>query len=196
MKLSRKEKFMKFACGCVMGVIGLLAVLIVCAAISKRNKDSVLSPSQTVEQATPVDIHTALKNGQELISWLGKRNSLNSLQNDEALSRMKGKTIVVKGKVRDVGRTTFGEHVYVSLTVGQIDKFERMNIQFNVSDMVAETVKSWMKGEERIMRGWIKEEGDLIEVSSDTKQLIEYWGGLSPEQKKSILDLMKNMNQK
>ena len=39
-------------------------------------------------------------------------------------------------------------------------------------------------------------EGDLIEVSSDTKQLIEYWGGLSPEQKKSILDLMKNMNQK
>jgi len=163
MKLSRKDKFMKFACGCVMGVIGLLAVLIVCTAISKRNKDTVLSPSQTVEQATPVDIHTALKNGQELISWLGKRNSLNSLQNDEALSRMKGKTIVVKGKVRDVGRTTFGEHVYVSLTVGQIDKFERMNIQFNVSDMVAETVKSWMKGEERIMRGWIKEEGDLIE---------------------------------
>ena len=38
-------------------------------------------------------------------------------------------------------------------------------------------------------------EGDLIEVTSDTKQLIEYWGGLSPEQKKSILDLMKNMNQ-
>lgn len=154
---------MKFACGCVMGVIGLLAVLIVCAAISKRNKDSALSPSQTVEQATSVDIHTALKNGQELISWLGKKKSLNSLQNDEAFSRVKGKTIVVKGKVRDVGRTTFGEHVYVSLTVGQIDMFERMNIQFNVSDMVAEKVKSWMKGEERIMRGWIKEEGDLIE---------------------------------
>ena len=34
-----------------MGVIGLLVVLIVCAAISKRNKDTVLSPSQTVEQA-------------------------------------------------------------------------------------------------------------------------------------------------
>ena len=30
-------------------------------------------------------------------------------------------------------------------------------------------------------------EGDLIEVSSDTKQLIEYWGGLSPTQKKTIL---------
>ena len=153
---------MKLTCGCVIGVIGILAVLIVCVAISKRNKDPALSPSKTVEQATPVDIHTALKNGQELISWLGKRNSLNSLQNDEAFSHMKGKTIVVKGKVRDVGRTTFGEHVYVSLTVGQIDMFERMNIQFNVSDMVAETVKSWMKGEERIMRGWIKEEGDLI----------------------------------
>ena len=39
-------------------------------------------------------------------------------------------------------------------------------------------------------------EGDLIEVSSDTKQLIEYWGGLSPTQKKTILELVKNMNQK
>ena len=38
-------------------------------------------------------------------------------------------------------------------------------------------------------------EGNLIEVTPDTKQLIEYWGGLSLEQKKSILDLMKNMNQ-
>ena len=38
-------------------------------------------------------------------------------------------------------------------------------------------------------------EGDLIEVSSDTKQLIEYWGGISPKQKQIILDLLKNMNQ-
>jgi len=35
----------------------------------------------------------------------------------------------------------------------------------------------------------------LIEVSSDTKQLIEYWGGISPKQKQIILDLLKNMNQ-
>lgn len=161
MKLSRKEMGMKFACGCVMGVIGLLGVLIVCVAMSKKDEETTSSPSQTVEQATPVDIHTAVKNGQELMSWLGKKKTLNSLQNDEAFSRMKGKTIIVKGKVRDVGRTTIGKHVYVSLTVGQIDKFERMNIQFNVSDIVAETVKSWMKGEERIMRGWIKEDGDL-----------------------------------
>ena len=40
-------------------------------------------------------------------------------------------------------------------------------------------------------------EGDLIEVSPDTKQLcIEYWGGISPEQQAVILDLLKNMNQK
>ena len=38
-------------------------------------------------------------------------------------------------------------------------------------------------------------EGNLIEVSSDTKQLIEYWGGISPKQKQIILDLLKNMNQ-
>ena len=35
----------------------------------------------------------------------------------------------------------------------------------------------------------------MIEVSDDTKQLIEYWSGLSPEQKQSVLDLLKNMNQ-
>lgn len=39
-------------------------------------------------------------------------------------------------------------------------------------------------------------EGDLVEISSDTKQLIAYWSGLSVEQKNSILDLLKNMNQK
>ena len=39
-------------------------------------------------------------------------------------------------------------------------------------------------------------EGDLIEVSPDTKQLIDYWAGLSVEQKSSVLELVKNMNQK
>lgn len=39
-------------------------------------------------------------------------------------------------------------------------------------------------------------EGDLIEVSPDTKQLIDYWAGLSVEQKASVLELVKNMNQK
>lgn len=39
-------------------------------------------------------------------------------------------------------------------------------------------------------------EGELIEVSPDTKQLIEYWAGLSLEQKTSVLELVKNMNQK
>lgn len=38
-------------------------------------------------------------------------------------------------------------------------------------------------------------EGDTVEVSDDTKQLIEYWVGLSPEHKQSVLDLLKNMNQ-
>ena len=39
-------------------------------------------------------------------------------------------------------------------------------------------------------------EGDLIEVSPDTKQLIDYWAVLSVEQKASVLELVKNMNQK
>ena len=39
-------------------------------------------------------------------------------------------------------------------------------------------------------------EADLIEVSPDTKQLIDYWAGLSVEQKASVLELVKNMNQK
>lgn len=36
-------------------------------------------------------------------------------------------------------------------------------------------------------------EGELIEVSPDTKQLIEYWAGLSVERKASVLELVKNM---
>lgn len=39
-------------------------------------------------------------------------------------------------------------------------------------------------------------EGDLVEISPDTKQLMDYWTGLSIEQKNSVLELLKNMNQK
>ena len=39
-------------------------------------------------------------------------------------------------------------------------------------------------------------EGDLIEVTPKTKELIDCWSGLSEEQRDAALELLKKMNQK
>ena len=37
-------------------------------------------------------------------------------------------------------------------------------------------------------------EGELIEVSDDTRELLEYWSTLSHKQKESLLAFIKNIN--
>ena len=39
-------------------------------------------------------------------------------------------------------------------------------------------------------------DGDIIEVSSDLKPLIDCWSALSPEQREAALNLLQLMNQK
>ena len=39
-------------------------------------------------------------------------------------------------------------------------------------------------------------DGDLIEVTPKTKELIDCWSGLSEEQRDAALELLKKMNQK
>ena len=112
------------------------------------------------------DVNAEIKNGQELVSWLKVKDGQTSLQNKDALAMFKGKYVILKGKVREVGRTMFGEEVYVSLTVGQKDMFERMNVQFNVPGPLEGVVKSWQKGEIRIMRGQVRDDGDLEDDAS------------------------------
>lgn len=104
-----------------------------------------------------------VNNGEELINLLKRKEKMNSLKYDDAFSKFKGKTIIVKGEIREVGKTMFEKQIFVSLTVGRLSVIERLNIQFNVSGMTAELAKSWNKGEVHTLRGCVNGFGDMMD---------------------------------
>ena len=99
-------------------------------------------------------------NGNDLILWVRDTN-LSELQKDNAFKGMIGKSVVVKGTVKNVGKTAFGNKTYVSLRVGKINMFQNIDIQFNLKDENDEVVLNCRKGENLIMRGTICDRGDL-----------------------------------
>lgn len=155
--------------GCVIAialicVLGVTLLVIIALFVNDRNDgDPHKSVNAEVESKQVVlpDFSAEISNGLALVSWLERKDSLTDFQNKEEFSKLKGKVVILRGKVRDVGRTMVGDNVYVSFTVGQMNLFERINVQFNVAGPVVETVKTWMKNEERVMRGRIKSTGDL-----------------------------------
>lgn len=87
---------------------------------------------------------------------------------------MKGKTVLLRGKVREIGTTAFSNEVFVSLTVGQLDVLARINVQFNVRESQVAVVKSWNRDEMHTMRGRIKSQGDLSDdAECDLAEVVE-----------------------
>lgn len=109
-----------------------------------------------VKSATAEEEATA----KALVEYIKERQEMTDLQKKMAWKKFKGKSVVFKGVVRNVGLTTFTEKLYVSLTVDKISAFERLNIQFNIPDSFKDTVISWRKGETHTIRGKITGQGD------------------------------------
>ena len=100
-------------------------------------------------------------NGEDLVAWLKGKQQQTELQNRETFAKMKGKTIILRGSVRDVGKTMFSGTTYVSLRVDKVGAFGHIDIQFNVPKTLQSEVMTWMKDETHIMRGRISGEGDI-----------------------------------
>lgn len=144
------------------------ALVMLCAALLPGcGFDSDSERGKKAEQAQKsIDFKTEIKNGEDLIAWIKVRNNQTEMQKDAAYSNLKGKYIVLKGEVREIGETMFGGKPYVSLCVGKLDLFENINIQFNVPKTLKATVGEWGKGETRILRGKITGRGDLEDDAS------------------------------
>lgn len=55
-----------------------------------------------------------------------------------------------------------------------LSPFEKANIQFNIPDSLTSTVIGWQKGETHVMRGCIKEIGDLVDdVVCDKAEILD-----------------------
>lgn len=102
-------------------------------------------------------------NGEDLVEWLKNEESQTELQNKETFAKLKGKTVILKGTVKNIGQTMFSGKTYVALRVAKSGMFNHIDIQFNVPDAIRGKVKQWMKDETHIMRGKINETGDLSE---------------------------------
>ena len=99
---------------------------------------------------------------------------MTELARNDAFAKMKGKTVVLSGKVREIGKTAFSDDVFVSLTVGQLDALERINVQFNIRESQAAAVKNWNKDEVHAMRGRVKGQGDLSDdAECDLAEVVE-----------------------
>jgi predicted transglutaminase-like cysteine proteinase len=99
---------------------------------------------------------------------------MTNMARDDAFAKLKGKTVMLRGKVREIGKTAISDEVYVSLTVGQLDMMERINVQFNVRESLVEKVRMWNKDEVHTMRGRIASKGDLEDdAKCDIAEIVE-----------------------
>ena len=100
-------------------------------------------------------------NGDDLIAWLKGKSGQTNLQNKETFAKQKGRIVVLRGEVKNIGQTMFSSKTYVSLRVAKVGMFDYIDVQFNVPDSLKPTVTAWMKGESHIMRGKLTSQGDL-----------------------------------
>lgn len=148
-----------------MKVIGVLCIaattcLTGCWFGSDSDKDK-KNVKASAQKQVQVNLKQDYMNAEALISYIKNKKDQTELQRSEGFKKLKGKTVVFKGEVRNVGTTMFGGKTYVSLKVGSLNMFENINIQFNVPESLKTTVGSWARGEIRILRGTIKGQGDM-----------------------------------
>ncbi len=115
-----------------------------------------------------MDLAAEKSTAAELTHWI-KNNGIDrqlDLQRDrrdsQAFEKLKGRMVIFKGKVREIGITADKE-LYVSLTVGMISMVERMNIQFNLPESAKSIVSAWQKGETHVLRGRVEKMGNDLE---------------------------------
>lgn len=121
-------------------------------AILKNGLEEELNNCAT-KQGELASFITEMGNGEELVEWIKGKSGQTELQNKETFAKMKGRVVVLRGEVYDVGQTMFVAKTYVTLRVGKVGMFDHIDVQFIVPDSLKPTVMAWMKGETHSMRG-------------------------------------------
>lgn len=126
------------------------------------------------KQGKQANFIAEIGNGEDLVEWLKKKSDQTDIQNKQAFEKMKGRMIVLKGEVRNIGKTMFREKLYVSLQVHEISRYVHVNVQFNIPDNLTSTVSAWQKGEVYVMRGKLSSTGDVVDdAKADNAEIIK-----------------------
>lgn len=173
---SRPVVVVKEKSGCFKGclvavlllVIGFIALVVIVGGSASLEEEEAIAVSAAITN------EEASKNGEDLIAWIRNKRSMTDLMRDDAFARLKGKTVMLRGKVREIGKTAFSDEVFVSLTVGRLGVLENLNVQFNIRESQAEKIKAWNKDEVHVLRGRIKGQGDLTDdAECDIAEVVE-----------------------
>ncbi len=126
-------------------------------------KESLAAELKTcaAKQGELANFISEIGNGEDLVAWLNGKSGQTSLQNKETFAKLKGRIVVLRGEVKNIGQTMFSKKTYVSLRVAKVGMFDYIDVQFNVPDSLKPTVTAWMKEESHIMRGRLTSQGDL-----------------------------------
>ena len=126
------------------------------------------------KQRQMVDLIAAIGNGEDLVEWIRGKSGQTELQRKQTFNQMKGRTVVLKGDVREIGKAVLSKNLFVSLTVGKISLLEKMNVRFNIPDKLTPTVSSWQKGETHVMRGKVTSTGGLVDdVNTENAEIVK-----------------------
>lgn len=158
--------------GCLIAVIVIIVGFIALVAIVDSSASS--EEKEAIAASSAITAEEATKNGEDLIAWIRTKEGMTDLMRDDAFAKLKGKTVMLRGKVREIGKTAFSEEVFVSLTVGRLGALENLNVQFNVRESQTEKIKTWNKDEVHTLRGRIKGQGDLTDdAECDIAEIVE-----------------------
>lgn len=158
--------------GCLIAVIVMIVGFIALVAIVGSSTSS--EEKEAIAASSAITAEEATKNGEDLIAWIRTKEGMTDLMRDDAFAKLKGKTVMLRGKVREIGKTAFSEEVFVSLTVGRLGALENLNVQFNVRESQTEKIKTWNKNEVHTLRGRIKGQGDLTDdAECDIAEIVE-----------------------
>lgn len=142
--------------------IACLAALLVCSGCWFSSDED--RPKKA--QPAPMDLKAEIQTASELVDWIKARNNQTQLQRKSGFGKFRGKMVAFRGEVREVGVTAFGGEPFVSLKVGRLDVLENINIQFNFKKSQISSVAKWKKGETHVLRGRIKDSGDVFDDTS------------------------------
>lgn len=158
--------------GCLIGVllmvVGFFGLMVLIGAVTSTEEN------EEIVSLPPITNEEAKRNGEDLIAWIRNKDRLTDLMRDNAFAKLQGKTVILSGKVREIGKTAFTDEIYVSLTVGQISALEDLNVQFNIRESEVAKVRLWNKDEIHTLRGRISDQGDLADdAECDIGEVVE-----------------------
>ena len=154
--------------GCLIAVIVLAAIGLISTLVSSKDEEKAMTVSSavTAEEAT--------SNGEDLVAWIRNRKTMTEIARDDAFAKLKGKTVLLRGKVCEVESAPVSKEMLISIAVGQLNQFERMIVRFKLRKSQTEQAKTWNKDEVHTLRGRVEDQGFLsYDAECDIAEIVE-----------------------